>query len=111
MSEDCITDYEAWLRRLAEKGGKGTVGNIDARSLGRAADQLKYLREKCEGYRVALADREISPEMITAFMNAYVWSLAGYWPSRADFVTMSEGTNEFEAVRAGLEAVKDSVTW
>ena len=41
MTESCITDYEAWLRRLAEKGGKGTVDNIDARSLGRVADLLR----------------------------------------------------------------------
>jgi hypothetical protein len=33
-----------WLRRLAEKGGKGVVNNIDARCLGRIADELEYLR-------------------------------------------------------------------
>src|SRR5258705_357328 len=42
-----MTDHEAarrqavhWLRQLAEKGGKGTVDNIDARALGRCADLL-----------------------------------------------------------------------
>lgn len=29
-----------WLRGLAEKGGKGVVNNIDARNLGRIADDL-----------------------------------------------------------------------
>lgn len=32
-----------WLRGLAEKGGKGVVNNIDARCLGRIADDLEYL--------------------------------------------------------------------
>ena len=40
MSESCVTDYEAWLRMLAARGGKGVVDNIDARSLGRVADLL-----------------------------------------------------------------------
>jgi hypothetical protein len=34
----------AWLRGLADKGGKGVVNNIDARCLGRIADELEYLR-------------------------------------------------------------------
>lgn len=37
-------DIEAlviWLRTLKEKGGKGVVGNIDARALGRVADALE----------------------------------------------------------------------
>ena len=34
-------DYVTWLRALAAKGGKGVVNNIDARSLGRIADQLE----------------------------------------------------------------------
>jgi hypothetical protein len=38
----CGTDYEYWLRMLATKGGKGVCNNIDARSLGRAADQLAH---------------------------------------------------------------------
>lgn len=33
--------YVPWLRMLAEKGGKGVVNNIDARCLGRIADQLE----------------------------------------------------------------------
>lgn len=38
-----MTDNIAWLRELADKGGKGTVDNIDARALGRVADELEYL--------------------------------------------------------------------
>jgi hypothetical protein len=34
----------AWLRGLAEKGGKGVVNNIDARSLGRIAEEIERLR-------------------------------------------------------------------
>lgn len=34
-----------WLRSLAEKGGKGVVDNIDARSLGRIADEIEQLRK------------------------------------------------------------------
>ena len=33
-----------WLRGLAAKGGKGVVNNIDARCLGRIADELELLR-------------------------------------------------------------------
>jgi hypothetical protein len=35
-----------WLRGLAAKGGKGVVDNIDARSLGRIADDLEQLRRR-----------------------------------------------------------------
>ncbi len=33
----------AWLRGLAIKGGKGIVNNIDARCLGRIADEIEHL--------------------------------------------------------------------
>lgn len=35
--------FVPWLRGLAEKGGKGVVNNIDARCLGRIADELERL--------------------------------------------------------------------
>lgn len=35
-----------WLRNLADKGGKGVVNNIDARGLGRVADQLDAARRE-----------------------------------------------------------------
>ena len=37
-------DSIAWLRSLAERGGKGTVDKIDARALGRIADEIERLR-------------------------------------------------------------------
>lgn len=40
----------AWLRGLAEKGGKGVVDNIDARCLGRIADQIEELRMAVRDY-------------------------------------------------------------
>src|SRR5216684_3297119 len=36
-----MSKYVSWLRELAEKGGKGVVNNIDARCLGRIADELE----------------------------------------------------------------------
>jgi hypothetical protein len=33
----------AWLRNLAEKGSKGIVDNIDARALGRIANEIERL--------------------------------------------------------------------
>lgn len=33
-----------WLRGLSNRGGKGVVNNIDARCLGRIADELEYLK-------------------------------------------------------------------
>jgi hypothetical protein len=48
----------SWFRSLAAKGGKGTLNNIDARSLGRIADELEAkdaeivrLRAKSQRYR------------------------------------------------------------
>lgn len=41
MSNDQTVE---WLRELAKKGGKGVVNNIDARCLGRIADELERLR-------------------------------------------------------------------
>lgn len=40
-----MTNYVNWLKGLAEKGGKGVVNNIDARCLGRVADELLRLQE------------------------------------------------------------------
>jgi len=53
MSGACITDYEAWLRQLAAKGGKGVVNNIDARSLMRVAELLARQKEVIRTLREA----------------------------------------------------------
>lgn len=39
-----MADYTGWLRELAQKGGQGVVNNLDARCLGRIADELERLR-------------------------------------------------------------------
>ena len=41
-----MSDYVTWLRGLAKLGGKGVVHNIDARCLGRIADELDRLTEE-----------------------------------------------------------------
>lgn len=46
-----MNDYVPWLRYLAEKGGKGVVNNIDARCLGRIADELERLTAQERDYR------------------------------------------------------------
>ena len=38
-----MTDYIKWLRGMASIGEKGVVNNVDARALGRTADELEYL--------------------------------------------------------------------
>ena len=43
-----MSDFVPWFRGLAEHGGKGVVNNIDARCLGRAADEIESLRERLE---------------------------------------------------------------
>ena len=43
-----------WLESLAEKGGKGTVDNIDARALGRIAVEIKQLQFELRMEREAL---------------------------------------------------------
>lgn len=35
-----------WLRKLEADGGMGVVNNVDARTLGRAADEIEYLRSR-----------------------------------------------------------------
>ena len=45
LATSCSTDYEAWLRALAAKGGKGVVNNIDARSLKRVAELLARYKD------------------------------------------------------------------
>jgi hypothetical protein len=42
------TDLEEWLRHLAAKGGAGGVDNVDARALGRAADEMGRLRRRVD---------------------------------------------------------------
>jgi hypothetical protein len=44
-----------WLRGLAERGGRGVVDNIDARSLGRIADGLEALLDQRKDL-IAIAD-------------------------------------------------------
>jgi hypothetical protein len=44
FKQDHETDFVPWLRMLAANGGKGVVNNIDARCLGRIADQIESLR-------------------------------------------------------------------
>ena len=39
-----MSDFVPWLRELADKGGTGVVNNVDARALGRIADELMRLR-------------------------------------------------------------------
>ena len=42
-----FTSTIEWFRRMAEQGGKGVVNNIDARSLGRIADQMEAADTIC----------------------------------------------------------------
>lgn len=41
-----MSDFVTWLHGLADKGGKGVVNNIDARCLGRVADELAAARSR-----------------------------------------------------------------
>ena len=54
LSEADIQLSIDWLRGLAGKGGKGVVGNIDARGLGHIAEQLSALRARNEALEDAL---------------------------------------------------------
>lgn len=63
-----------WLRSLAAKGGKGVVDNIDARCLGRIADELEALR--------GVAATPLKPEYLRGVLtnnieraNDIVWDL------------------------------------
>lgn len=50
-----------WLRGLAAQGGKGVVNNVDARCLGRIADELESLRFELNDARneIEIADSQI----------------------------------------------------
>jgi hypothetical protein len=54
MAETELDKFESWLRGLAERGGKGVVGNIDARSLGRIADAIAAERRGRESAAAAI---------------------------------------------------------
>jgi len=47
-------DHAEWLGGISVKGGKGVVGNIDARSLGRTAALLVSLADEVARLREAL---------------------------------------------------------
>ncbi len=47
-----------WLRSLAKQGDKGVVNNVDARALGRIADEIERLQAEVERLSV------IRPEII-----------------------------------------------
>lgn len=53
-----------WLKELADKGGKGAVGSVDARALGRAATLIEALgqqrREAVVGQNEAIAERDVA---------------------------------------------------
>ena len=55
LSEADIQLSIDWLRGLAGKGGKGVVGNIDARGLGHIAEQLSTLTARNEALGQLLA--------------------------------------------------------
>lgn len=69
-----MSDFVPWLRTLAEQGGRGVVNNIDARCLGRIADELERLRsiaiERMDLFRQAATKVEeleaARPEVLTA---------------------------------------------
>ncbi len=65
----------AWLTGLAEKGGKGVVGNIDARSLGRIADEL-------EGWKSSHASLKARIEELTKALRFYADPFA--WKKQHD---------------------------
>lgn len=64
-----------WLRGLAESGGRGVVNNIDARCLGRIADDLERLRsiaiERMDLFRQAASKVEEADTLLLAFIAAY----------------------------------------
>jgi len=43
MSYLTNNSYIPWLRAMAKKGGKGGCDNVDARGLGRVADEIERL--------------------------------------------------------------------
>ncbi len=51
-----MTAFVPWLRGLAEQGGKGVVGNIDARCLGRVADDLERLHRRVAALENIIAE-------------------------------------------------------
>jgi len=59
-----MTDWKPWLRKLAAKGGKGVVGNIDARCLGRLADQLEALEEALKACHKVCAMKQAQNEQL-----------------------------------------------
>ena len=56
----------AWLTALKEKGGKGVVGNIDARALGRVANAL----ERREVVVKAALERKEARETLDVFIGS-----------------------------------------
>lgn len=53
-----MSDFPAWLRSLSAKGAKGVVNNIDARCLGRVADDIDRLRADNTRLRALLGRAE-----------------------------------------------------
>ena len=54
----------AWFRSLAHKGGKGVVNNIDARSLGRIADEIEAMAAEIARLRAENAKLSEALEII-----------------------------------------------
>lgn len=51
-----MVDYVGWLRGLAEKGGKGSIDTVDARSLGRIADDMERLQRRVAALENIIAE-------------------------------------------------------
>jgi coenzyme F420-reducing hydrogenase alpha subunit len=70
-----MADFVPWLREMAEQGGKGVVNNIDARCLGRIANELERLRsiavERMDLFRQAASKVEEADALLLAFVAAY----------------------------------------
>jgi hypothetical protein len=104
-----MSDFVTWLRGLAEKGGKGVVGNIDARCLGRVADELAELRsEGIESNRLAADNFKRAKVAEAALLE--IWKLV-HTPTRA---TNYKGAQDhfmadFDAIRKIIKGCGSSV--
>ena len=89
MSDEPTTNYEAWLRSMGERAGKGSVDRVDARSLVKAADLIRDLqaeldalkRDRCcatdppENSRPVIAEyqHDGEPEIFRYYGDSYEW--------------------------------------
>lgn len=99
---ETASSFVPWLRALAKDGGKGVVGNIDARCLGRLADGIDDLSRQLAEAQTISKQRLSALEFVRSERDKLHHKLA-----EAQRVIERQRIVTDEMIAAGAQAIDD----